>query len=199
MVLTVPALPEIVIYPSDSEIFSANGAWRRVDDTTAAGGARLQHPNAGARKVVAPLAEPTNYISGRFFADPRLEYKLWIRGKAENDFYENDSVFVQFEGAADAIGAPRYQVGTASALTFNLEECAGCGLRSWGWEDDGWGAKDLNGVLLRFPRGMAVIVIQTREDGLSIDQVVLSAVRYRSTRPGAAKGDHTILPSTTSP
>jgi hypothetical protein len=37
------------------------------------------------------------------------------------------------------------------------------------------GAKDRSGVLLRFPHGFAHIFIQTREDGLSIDQIVLSA------------------------
>ena len=37
------------------------------------------------------------------------------------------------------------------------------------------GAVNKNGVLLRFDAGPQVIVIQTREDGVSIDQVVLSA------------------------
>jgi hypothetical protein len=36
--------------------------------------------------------------------------------------------------------------------------------------------------------------IQVREDGVSIDQIVLSAVQYRSTRPGTAKNDTVILP-----
>jgi hypothetical protein len=39
-------------------------------------------------------------------------------------------------------------------------------------------------------------VIQTREDGVSIDQVVLSAQRFLTTRPGLPKDDHTILPAT---
>ena len=37
------------------------------------------------------------------------------------------------------------------------------------------------------------IRIQTREDGVIIDQIVLSANKYRSTRPGAVKNDGTIL------
>jgi len=32
-----------------------------------------------------------------------------------------------------------------------------------------------------------------REDGVSVDQIVLSAVTYRTTRSGAAKNDTTIL------
>jgi hypothetical protein len=48
-------------------------------------------------------------------------------------------------------------------------------------------------VLLRFPNpGVQTMVIQTREDGVAIDQVVLSA-RYLTTRPGKAKDDTTIL------
>ena len=35
--------------------------------------------------------------------------------------------------------------------------------------------------------------IQTREDGVMIDQIVLSAVKYKTTRPGAVKNDNTIL------
>jgi hypothetical protein len=36
-------------------------------------------------------------------------------------------------------------------------------------------------------------VIQTREDGVSIDQVVLSSEKYLTTRPGKSKNDTTIL------
>jgi hypothetical protein len=65
----------------------------------------------------------------------------------------------------------------------------------WGWQDDGFGAPDKNGLLLRFDPGPQTIVIQTREDGVSIDQVVLSADKYLTTRPGTAKHDRTILPA----
>jgi hypothetical protein len=43
------------------------------------------------------------------------------------------------------------------------------------------------------------MVIQTREDGVSIDQVVLSAEKYLTRRPGTAKNDTTILPGTQPP
>jgi hypothetical protein len=36
--------------------------------------------------------------------------------------------------------------------------------------------------------------VQTREDGLSIDQIVLSPATYLATAPGALKNDTTILP-----
>ena len=101
-------------------------------------------------------------------------------------------MWVQFSGAASA----PYTAGTTMGLSVNLEECSNCGESGWGWEDDGYGAVNKNGVLLRFDPGPQTIVIQTREDGVSIDQVVLSAAKYRSTRPGTAKNDRTILPAT---
>jgi hypothetical protein len=114
--------------------------------------------------------------------------------RAEGDYWANDSVFVQFTGAKDAAGSPIYGIGTASALAVNLEECSGCGESGWGWEDDGWGAVDVNGVTLRFPEGgPQTIRIQTREDGVSIDQIVLSSEKYRTARPGTAKNDTVTL------
>ena len=85
------------------------------------------------------------------------------------------------------------RIGSSSGLAVNLEECANCGISGWGWEDDGW-AVNRNGVLLHFPEGgVQTLRIQTREDGVSIDQIVLSAVRYRTARPGSAKNDNTKL------
>ena len=55
-----------------------------------------------------------------------------------------------------------------------------------GWEDDGWGAVNVNGVMPRFPnpdRDPQQILIQTREDGVSIR----SSSRPRSP-DGTARG-----------
>ena len=42
--------------------------------------------------------------------------------------------------------------------------------------------------------GKRQTLIETREDGVSVDQVVLSSEKYFTARPGLAKGDRTILP-----
>jgi len=48
--------------------------------------------------------------------------------------------------------------------------------------------------VIRFPEGgPQTIRIQTREDGVSVDAVVLSAEKYKTTRPGTAKDDTTKL------
>jgi hypothetical protein len=194
---TVTVLPykEINLWPASYAALS--GAWTRVDDPTAAGGARLQHPDAGAPKLNTPLASPTHYFEVAFRADPTQTYKLWIRGKAERNAWSNDSVFVQFTGSTDAAGNSRWRLGTTDALAVNIEECSGCGLSGWGWEDDGWGAVNRNGTTLRFPKGgWQRIRVQTREDGIGIDQIVLSSEKYLTTRPGTAKNDATIVEDT---
>jgi hypothetical protein len=48
--------------------------------------------------------------------------------RADGNHWENDSVYVQFDGAVDADGKPVYEIGTTSALAINLEECPGCGV-----------------------------------------------------------------------
>jgi hypothetical protein len=49
---------------------------------------------------------------------------------------------------------------------------------------------------IRRPAGVQTIRIQRREDGISIDQIVLSRVTYLARSPGATKNDATILPRT---
>ena len=194
VVWTITHFEEIVIIPTWEQ---THGTWQHVEDPTAADGSRLWNPNAGAPKLAAPLANPVNYVDIYFTPDPTLEYKLWIRGKADGNSWANDSVFVQFSDAVDNAGNAVYRMGTTSGLAVNLEECSGCGISGWGWEDDGWGAVDKPGVTLRFPNlKWQHLRIQTREDGFSIDQIVLSARKYKTQRPGTAKNDNTILDRT---
>jgi hypothetical protein len=76
----------------------------------------------------------------------------------------------------------------------NIEDCVGCRLSNWGWQDNEVG-KDVLGPLIYFAAsGPQRLRIQAREDGLGIDQVVLSAVRYRFGAPGTLRNDTTILP-----
>ena len=193
--VTINREPEIVLHAAFP--WYTGGNWSSVNDGTAASGYRQFHPDAGAAKVGAPSADPSNFVDLYFAADPTQTYKLWMRLKAENDYWGNDSVWVQFSGAVDAGGQPVYAIGTASGLPVNLEECSGCGISGWGWEDDGWGARNRNGVTLRFPAGgLQRIRMQVREDGVSVDQVVLSAAAYLTARPGSARNDTVILRAT---
>jgi hypothetical protein len=195
MVLTVLPEKDVVIHPGSATQWT-EGAWSPVPDASAADGVKMHDRNDGAPKVTAPLASPASYADVKFVADPTQTYKLWVRLKADGDFYGNDSVWLQFSGAVDANGRA-YEPGTTSGIEVVLEECSGCGLSGWGWRDEAWGhAGAVGTITLRFPEGgEQTLRLQTREDGVSVDQVVLSSDTYRATRPGTVKNDTTILPA----
>jgi phosphatidylserine/phosphatidylglycerophosphate/cardiolipin synthase-like enzyme len=167
--------------------------WGEIADPTAAGGTRRQNPNARAPKVTTPMANPEQYFELTFEALAGVPYRLWMRGKAIANSYENDSVFVQFSGSVGANGAPTYRIGTTSATAVILEDSTNAAISGWGWADNGYGAGVLGPEIYFATHGPQTIRIQTREDGLGIDQLVLSVNRYRASAPGAMRDDHTIL------
>ena len=77
------------------------------------------------------------YLSGAFNAEAGRGYRLWIRGKADGNRWANDSVFVQFNKSVTSSGTATWRLGTTSATEVNLEECSGCGVSGWGWQDNG--------------------------------------------------------------
>jgi hypothetical protein len=192
-----PALPppssnDIVLWAGEAPVRVGN--WFIDDDASAAGGKRISNPDAGAPKKQQPLANPTDYFEMTFNAQAGVNYRIWIRSKAQNDFWGNDSIFIQFSGSLNTSGSPVYRIGTTSAGEMNLEDCSGCGIQGWGWQDNGWGIGVL-GPLFRFETtGSHTIRIQVKEDGLSIDQIVLSPDTYLNSAPGALRNDTTILP-----
>ena len=87
-----------------------------------------------------------------------------------------------------------YRIGTTSAARVTLKECSTCPLSGWGWQDNGEGMNGL-GPLVKFTTtGMQTVRVQTREDGFSIDQIVLSPSTYLMTAPGPVRDDMTVLP-----
>src|SRR5262249_18538206 len=128
---------EVVLYARQAAVRVGN--WLEVSDATAAGGSCLRNPDAGASKLVDALANPSTYFELTFTAQARNPYRLWLRGKADGDSPYNDSVFVQFSDSVDSVANALYRIGTTSATVVNLEDCSGCGLQGWGWQDNGWG------------------------------------------------------------
>ena len=189
-----PGSGEVVIYAGAPAAVAGN--WNVVSDATAAGGKRIQNPNLGAAKLSTPLASPANYFELTFNAEAGKPYRLWIRGKATNNHYANDSAFVQFDHSVDKAGAARWRIGTTSAADYVLEDCSGCAISGWGWQDTGYGAGVLGPEVYFSTSGAQRIRIQVREDGLGIDQVVLSPAKYLTTAPGPPRNDNTILPAT---
>jgi len=180
---------EIVVYASDAS--KVAGTWSLVADAAAAGGSRIWNPDKAAAKVSAPLANPVNYFEITFQAEAGVKYHVWMRGKADANGWANDSVYVQYSGSIDATGASAYRIGTTSARTLSIEQGTNAGLAGWGWSDEAWDA--LAEPISFATSGAQTIRVQVREDGLSLDQIVLSAVTYLTAAPGAAKNDTTIL------
>src|SRR6185295_17139434 len=62
--------------------------------------------------------------------------------------------------------------------------------------DNGWGTNVFGSLIYFQSTGTQTLRVQAREDGLSIDQIVLSPTSYLNSSPGALVDDSKILPST---
>lgn len=105
-------------------------------------------------------------------------------------------VWIQFSDSTDGSGSAINRIGTTTATAMNLEDCSGCGLQGWGWQDNGWGVGVMGPHLYFQSAGLHTIRVQAREDGILIDQIVLSPVTYLNASPGSLRNDNTILPET---
>ena len=181
--------PDVVLHTAHARLA---GNWALVSDATAADGVRVSNPDNGAAKLATAAAAPASYFELDFQADAGVPYRLWLRGVAAKNSYTNDSAFVQFSDSVDAAGAARFRMATTSATIFTVEDCSGCGVSGWGWNDNYYGTA--TGDLIYFQTsGVHTLRVQVREDGLSLDQIVLSPATYAFSAPGALKQDTTIL------
>ena len=184
---------EIVLHASDAKSADLHGRWAFVQDSTAADGVTLENADRGDAKIGTPLASPPNYVEFTFNAAAGVPYQLWLRMRANGDSYTNDSVWIQFSGSTTSSGSATYRIGTTSAMGMVLEEGSGAGESGWGWNDNGYGT--LGQPVYFATSGPQTIRIQQREDGIRIDQIVLSSGRNLTTSPGALIQDRTIVPT----
>lgn len=143
----------------------------------------------------APSTAPQHYVDFTFDAVAGRPYRIWLRLKAERNYWGNDSVWLQFSDSVNGSGDADARIGSNRGLAVNLEECSGCGVDGWGWRDDGWGSSPAPpGTLVYFAgSGTPTLRVQTREDGVSVDQIVISADTYQQAPPGPPKRDNTIF------
>ena len=116
---------EIALWAA-SDATVVQGVWRVTADATAAGQQSISNPDAGGPKIGTPAVTrraPSRIVD----AEAGKAYHLWMRLKAENDYWGNDSAWVQFSDSVDQNGQPLFQSGTASGTFVSLEECSGCG------------------------------------------------------------------------
>ena len=181
---------EIVLHASEMAI--SGSRWQRDADASAASGESVVNPDWQEPKISTALTSPASYVEATFHAAAGVPYKVWVRMRAENDAWTNDSVYVQFSGSLNRWGTAKHRIGTTSAMRVSLEEGTGAGLSGWGWNDGNYGS--LDGTIYFNTDGEQRIRIQQREDGIRIDQVVISAGEFVSTAPGSLKQDATMVP-----
>ena len=187
------AAGDVVLYASQARIVGTK--WKLESDSTAAGGRRLRVPDAGALKVTtSALITPTDYIELSFTADANKDYHLWIRGKADSNYYGNDSAFVQFDKTLDAGNAPAYRIGTASAIVDILEDCATAGVQGWG------GRTTATTSARPLARSSASPQAARRRSGFTAARTACRLIRLSCRRrhiwtaPGGLKNDNTFVP-----
>ena len=113
--------------------------------------------------------------------------------KALNNNKFNDSVWVQYSDAI-ANGSPVYPLSSTSGLLVNLATDAGAlSLNNWGWQNGAYWLSQATTVTFA-SSGTHTMRIQLREDGVRLDQIVLSPTTYLSVAPGTATNDSTIVP-----
>ena len=191
------ATPDIVLYTSD--VTTVQGNWARVSDSTAAGGQKMSSADNGWSATDAALASPGDYFEATFSAPAATAYHVWLRMHASSNSKWNDSVYAQFSDAVDPnSGSSLYRIGSSSGLVVNLAtDSSGSTLSGWGWQDRAYWIAQTSTVKFS-GSGTHTIRVQTREDGVQIDQIVLSPATYLSSAPGSLIGDTTIVAKSTS-
>ncbi len=195
IVIPPPPSRTVVLHAADVPASSLVGNWVRSADPTAADGIAIWNPDSTVGKIAPALTSPQHYHEVSFPADAGTPYHLWMRLRAQNDYFGNDSLHVQFYDAVDAAGAPLYRVGTSgtgNSAQVVLQESDGGRISGWGWADQGWNG--LGGPIYFAAGGTHTLRIQQREDGVMFDQIVLSPDTYAAAPPGRQSDDTTVLP-----
>lgn len=183
--MAITTRSEVVLYGSD--VVRTAGAYQMKADGTAAGGSALWNPNRSLAKVATAAAAPASLAEFTFYAEAGRPYQVWIRGRAEWNDPGNDSVHLQFDGVAGA------RIGTTGSRVINLEETVLAGVSGWVWQDTGYGAGVLGTPVVFETTGLQTLRVQPREDGLLVDQIVISPEQYLLVAPGALTNDSTIV------
>ncbi len=189
---STPPSGDVVVYASDVGAVQIHGAWSKAGDSTSPSGVKLVTPNNGRSNTNGPLPSPVDYVDVTFAADAGTPYTLWLRLRALNDDKYNDSVWVQFSDAL-VNGASAYRLSSTSGLLVNLATSQRAdSLNGWGWQNGAYWLSQSATVTFA-TSGTHTLRIQIREDGVQLDQVVLSPSTYRATPPGPETGDRTIV------
>ena len=184
---------DVVIYASDVPSTGRRGTWQTASDSASPGGVKLTTSNTGVANTSSALASPRDYVDVTFTAEAGKAYRIWLRLRAVGDSKYNDSVWVQFSDSL-VNGSPAYRINSTSGLLVNLAtDGSGSSLARWGWTNSAYWLSQPTTVTFA-TGGSHTIRIQVREDGVELDQIVLSPATYLNQPPGSATGDSTVVP-----
>jgi hypothetical protein len=100
---------------------------------------------------------------------------------------------VQFSDAT-VNGSPVYPINSTNGLLVNLAtDASGSSLNGWGWWNGAYWLSQAT-TLTFASSGTHTMRIQIREDGVLLDQIVLSPTTYLSAAPGPRANDSTVVP-----
>jgi endonuclease/exonuclease/phosphatase family metal-dependent hydrolase len=188
------AAGDIVLYSSDFSVVRGN--WTKQSVSGAAGSMQMTSSDYGWSSLASPQAAPANYIEATFAAQAGTQYRIWLRLRGAGNSKWNESVWVQFSDSYGTNGSAVHRIGTTGGLLVNLERCKDCGISGWGWQGGAYWLSQA--TVVQFSSSSThTIRIQIREDGVAVDQVVLSPTAYRWSAPGQLINDTTIVPKTT--
>jgi hypothetical protein len=183
----------IVIYAADVAAAARHGSWSLAPDSSSPGGQKLVTSDLGIANTAAPLAAPRDYVDVSFSAPAGTPYRIWLRMQALNNNKLNDAVWVQFSDAL-AGGSPIYQLNSTSGLLVNLATDANAtSLSRWGWQNGAYWLSQPTTVTFA-NSGTHTLRIQIREDGVQLDQIVLSPTTYLNSAPGVPTNDTVVVP-----
>ena len=193
----------IVIYASDISASSLHGAWAQMSDASSPNGTKLATADTGFAATSAPLAAPADYVDVAFTASAGVPYTLWLRVQALNNNKFNDSLWVQFSDA-QLNGSAIYPMNSTEGLDVNLATDAAAGsLQGWGWVNGAYWLSQPATITFA-NSGAHTMRIQLREDGVELDQLLLSPTKYFNAgascpvscggAPGPVSNDHTVVP-----
>jgi endonuclease/exonuclease/phosphatase family metal-dependent hydrolase len=183
---------DIVLYAGRASPVGSD--WVTESSPTGAGGVKIRSVDRG-RFVTSPLANPGSYFEMTFSPKVGKDYRIWLRGWAENNSYENDSAWIQFSSSVTTSSTPRWRIGSTSALSYSVQDCSGAALSRWGWQDVDSLSSCTNpvGSVVRFESSPATLRVQVKQDGLTLDQIVIADAA--GPIPGAVRDDTKIYPA----
>ena len=177
-------MDEIVIYASD--VCDTHGAFGRAYDANSPEQVMIEDmPNEGLRVGGhfgnSADTNPENYLDVSFNAHANTIYHFWGRSKivANGDAGTSDSMYAQFSDSLRLDNTtPVNRIGTSQGLVYSDFD-------KWNWKwDDIWTGVTTEGEKFYLAsEGPHTVRIQRREDGLAIDQIIISSGTFLNTRP----------------